>query len=458
MNAVYNNNIMSKKDLEKLLREIIKKGDEYDKVEFKSLYDFSQKKDKIRLIKCIAAIVNSDSTYFNNMGYIIIGAKRGELVGGFDALEKDSTSSNIHNWVRDYIEPKVSFTVERFEDSKVGWWGVIIIPPSSETHVFRKELSDQNLNIRRGDVFVRDGDSIILADKSDHDRLQRRKFLDTVKKYESRIESLEAKIEEQKTIQPNLKLYFSDKKNKLCEELDVRPIFDVKTEEKYLIELSENQEIKEIENELMNLMKEKEAGERGGISFSVGIKRMQLEDYEKDLKEYLKKLKEFKVADLKYSRKLSQVIPLNFALQNDGITLAEGITFYIYFPDDFKISKELDFFEKPIFREKRPKPPSHSPFADLLNSKPYFPDFISPSIPGVIDVGYGGPIIDKSNKSMNAKYWVNKLLHGHMHFFDPLYLLAPDYEKEVNLDDSIYAENVVGESEGTLLLKIKPKK
>lgn len=156
---------MPKTDLEKLIRKLIRKGDEYDKVEVKSYYDFSQKRDKIRLVKCIAAIANSDSTYFDNIGYIVLGAKRGRLVGGFDDLEKDSTSANIHNWVRDYIEPKVNFTVERFKDPKVGWWGIIVIPPSFETHIFRKEYSDTNLNIRKGDVYVRHGDTITLADK-----------------------------------------------------------------------------------------------------------------------------------------------------------------------------------------------------------------------------------------------------------------------------------------------------
>jgi len=449
---------MSQKDLAKLLREIIKKGDEYAKIEVKSSYDFSQKKNKIRLIKCIAAIANSDSTYFDNMGCIILGAKRGELVGGFNALEKDSTSANIHNWVKNYIEPKVSFSVERFEDPKVGWWGVIRILPSSEMHVFRKEYSDQNLNIRIGDVYVRDGDSIILADKSDHDRLQRRKFQNTIEKFESKIESLEAKIEEQKTVQPDLKLYFADEKNNLYEELDVQPIFDVKSRDEYLIELSEDQEIKEIENELMNLMNEKESGEREGISFSVGVKRVQLEDYEKALKEYLKKIKEFKVATLEYLSKFSQVISLNFALLNAGNILAEGITFYLSFPDNLIISKELDFFEKPNFHEKKPTPPKRSLFADLLDSRPFIPEITSSFIPEVKDFSYGGPIIEKSNKSMKAEYWVKKLLHGHMHFFDPVYLLAPDHGKEINLEYSIYAENVAGESEGTLLLKIKPKK
>jgi hypothetical protein len=94
----------------------------------------------------------------------------------------------------------------------------------------------------------------------------------------------------------------------------------------------------------------------------------------------------------------------------------------------------------------------------MFKTKPIFPDFTSPFIPEVKDFSYGGPIIDKSNKSIKVEYRVNKLLHGHMHFFDPIYVLSPDHEKEVNIDYSIYAENVPGETEGTLLLRIKPEK
>jgi hypothetical protein len=232
----------------------------------------------------------------------------------------------MQNWVKDYVDPKVIFSVQRFEDPEVGWWGVIVIPPSTETHVFRKEYSDQSLNIRKGDVYVRSGDSIILADKSEHDRLQRRKFQNTIREFERKIEVLEAKIEEQKSIQPDLKLYFTDKKKNLFEGLDVRPIFIVKSRDELLTGISEEQEIKEIKNELVKLKNEIKTSESGGISFSVGLNRVQLEDYEKALKEYLGKLKEFKLVYEEYLSKFSQVISLNFALQNEGKSLAQGVT------------------------------------------------------------------------------------------------------------------------------------
>lgn len=453
----YNISKMARTELEKLIRKLIRKGDEYDKFEVKSSYDLSQKRDRIRLVKCIAAIANSDSTYFDNIGYIVLGAKRGKLGGGFDALEKDSTSANIHNWVRNYIEPRVNFSVERFKDPMVGCWGVIVIPPSSEMHVFRKEYSDLNLNIRIGDVYVRHGDSITLADKSDHDRLQRRKFQSTIDEFKSEIKTLKQEIKEQKALQPDLKLYFTDEKSNLNDELEVQPVFIEKTREEYLSELSEDKEIREIENKLKDLRNEIDTGKREGISISIELSKVKLIDYEKALKDYLEKLKEFKVSYQKYLSQHSQVISLEFALFNAGNYLAEGITFYIYFPDGLEMSKELNFFDEPEFHEKKPRDSRRSSFADLFDSKLFIPELPS-IIPKNIDLTYGGPYINKSKKSIEVEYWVNKLLHGHIRNFDPVYLLSPDREIDINLEYSIYAENVAGKSEGTLILKIKPEK
>lgn len=253
-------------------------------------------------------------------------------------------------------------------------------------------------------------------------------------------------------------MYFTDEKNNLHDEIEVQPIFIEKTSEEYLSELSEDKDIREIENELKDLRNEIDTGKRQGISISIDFSRVKLLDYEKALKEYLEKLKEFKVSYQKYLSQYSQVISLKFALFNAGNSLAEGITFYIYFPDDFEISKELNFFDEPEFHEKKPRDLRRSPFSDLLSSKLLMPEFPSPYIPKVIDFTYGGPYINKSNKSIEVEYWANKLLQGHRHYFDPVYLLSPDHEMDINLKYSIYAENVAGESEGTLLLKIRPDK
>lgn len=454
---------MPKTELEKLIRKLIRKGDEYDKFDLKSSYDFSQKKDKIRLVKCIASIANSDSTYFDNTGYIVLGAKRGKLVGGFDALEKDSTSANMQNWVRDYLDPKVKFSVERFKDQKFGWWGVIVIPTSSETHVFRKEYSDTNLNIRRGDVYVRDGDSITLADKSDHDRLQRRKFRNTIDKFESKIERLEEIIEEQKSVQPDLKLYFIDEKHNQHDSLEVQPVFIEKTREECVSEVLREGGIKKIEKELEELRKEIESEIDVGPSIStkqigklLGIN--MLESYKQELSEYLEKFKEYRVSYRKYESLFSRVIKLKFVLLNNGDIPAEGIKFYIYFPRELELSNEINFFKAPEFYEKRPRDPRLPSLSDILSSKLFTPGFSVPPIPEVTTPTYGGPTISKIRDSIQVMYWSGKLLQKHTHYFNPVYLLSPDNETDLNLKYSIYAENVPGASEGTLQLKIIPKK
>lgn len=448
---------MPKAELETFLRELIIKGDEFDKVEMKSFYDLSQKRDRIRLLKCIAAIANSDSTYFENTGYIILGAERGKLVGGFDALEKDSTSADIQTCVRDFIEPNATFSVERFKDPDVGWWGVIVIPTSSETYVFRQEYSDQKLTIRRGDIYVRAGDSIRLADKSDHDRLQRRKFQNILNEFRGEIETLKEEIRKQKDFKPDMNLFFVDEKSNLFNELEVHPRFIEKTKEEYERELLEDREIREITDELNNLSDKIDKPEQEGISILLGLNIAKIEDYKKALKGYLKKFKEFKVSYSKYLSQSSQIISLKFALSNIGNSLAEGITFYVYFPDDLRVSKELDFFDKPEFNEEKPRDPRRSPFADFYNSKLLFPKVSSFEIPPVRDFSYGGPYVDKSEKTKVVKYWANKLLHQHIHYFDPVNLLCPKNEIDINLKYVIYAENASGEFEGNLLLKIRPK-
>lgn len=200
--------------------------------------------------------------------------------------------------------------MQRFNDSKVGWWGVIDIQPSSETHVFRKEYSDQKLIIRRGDVYVRDGDSITVADKSGHDRLQRRKFQSTIDEFKSEIKTLKQEIKEPK--------FYAEKPTE----------------------------------------------------------------------------------------------PKSWSLYNDWLSRAIDIP---------RITLDT---------------------VPQLSTKPNF----------------GGPSISYGDKWIEIKYWTEKLLHRHTHYFNPIYLLSQINDIDINLHYSIYSENMIGVSKGTLLLKIRPQK
>jgi len=464
---------LKQKNLEVLLKEIINKGDEYDKVDLKSTYDISKKKNKIRLIKCIASIANSDSTYFDNIGYIILGAKRGELVGGFNYLEKDSFSSNLQVIVKDYLDPRVNFSVERFNDSKLGWWGVIIILHSSETHVFRKEYQD--LKIRRGDVYVRHGDSISLADRADYERLQRRKSKGDIQRLDNQIKNLEKVIKKSTSIKPELKLYLLDKQNNLSDTFEIHPFFNEKTKEEYRTDAEKSEEIKKIKTEIKQLedIVEKEKNHKNQKLSSTFVSpivspknhdRQELKSYKIDLSEYLEKRIQYLISYRKYLN--VKIISLRFCLNNEGNLHAKGIKFYIEFPKNLKLWENKDFLIEPKFYLEKPDDPRistslASPWKNLL--KPLIPPF-SPLLPSRIDTEmftkqtYGGPSIDETRDTTEVEFWINRLLQHHRHFCDPIFFICPEDNLDLKLTYSIYAENVPGLSEGKLIIKIRPTK
>jgi len=293
--------------------------------------------------------------------------------------------------------------------------------------------------------------------------LQRRKFKSIIDKFESKIERLEERIEEQNSLQPDLKLYIADEKNNLNDEIEIHPVFIKKTRKEYLSEVLKEGGIRELEKELKELRKKIESGKHVVLSISNGLKGKllevdKLESYEKKLTEYFEKLKKYRVSYREYQSLYANVVSLNFVLFNEGNFLAEGVKFYIYFSPRLKLSNELNFFKPPEFYEKKPKDPRLSSISDLFTSKLSMPGISLPSIPQITPKTYGGPYISKRSRSIQVMYWTDKLLHRHTHNFDPVYLLPPDKEIDIDIKYSIYAENVAGTSEGTLRLKIIPKK
>jgi hypothetical protein len=437
---------LTKSELEALMRELIKNGDEYDRLDLKSSYDFNLKKDRIRLVKCISAIANTDSPYFEGMGYIVLGAKRGQLVGGFDALEKDATSADIHLCVGEYVDPVVSFSIERFKDEKLGWWGVIIIPPSLDTHVMNKEFRE--LNIRKGDVYVRHGDSIALGDRTDVDRLQRRKFKNTVDRLESEVRTLSKRIEQQQAQKPDLKLFFLDDKKNRHESLEVQPVFWEKTEEQIKEEASNEASINRLEKELEGF-KTKMLTTRNAQMTTAAVSKIN---------EELLKQKTLRYEYQKNDPAISRIIELNFILSNDGNTLAEGISIYLYFPRSLGLSASRKALQKPEVEN-----PQWSQMASLIpflttssHVSPYYPS--APPIPDIASPKYGGPEISETGEDLYAKYWLDKLLQHHGYSLSPVYLISPEYNVDIEVPCKIYAENVPGVVQATLRLGIRPKR
>lgn len=440
---------MTKSELEILLRDIVKNRDEYYKVDQKSTYDFSKKKDRVRLVKCIAAIANTDDTRFENIGYIILGAAEGRLVGGFDDLKKDSVSADMQGWVTEYIDPAIIFSVDRFIDQQVGWWGVIVIAPSSETHIFKKKFEEQGLNIRSGDLYVRHGDSISSANRNDYDRLQRRKFQSAYDNLATEIHILKEKVEEQKAQKPDLKLYFLDDKDNRHESIELQPLFWEKTtgqlEEEALVETR----IAELEKKLHDHNRQVLtthnviSTQRIGDLLLHNLQELKLEHYENQKNDPL----------------ISRINKLNISLYNNGNALATGISFYIYFPNSLELAANVEAFLKKQI-------PTNPHFEQLLSVLPgiiasshgsssYSP---SPPIPDFANPKYGGPEIISQENDIVAKFWIEKLMQHHGHSFDSIYFISPEEKMDIDVHYKIYAQNAPGVIQASLQLRVRPKR
>jgi|GEM_PF-3537300 len=439
---------MTKAKLKVLLKTLIKSGDETDKVELKSSFDFAIKKDRIRLVKCIAAIANTDSPFLDNSGYIILGAKRGHLVGGFNSLEQDSTSANIHAWVTNYIEPEIAFSVHRFHDKTVGWWGVIIIPPSIETHQIKQEYREDKLNIRKGDIYVRHGDLITLADSSDINRLQTRRFKNTFDKFESEMGVLRREIAEMKSLKPDLKLYFLDERNNQHESLEVQPVIWERTKEELEGEALNNARIVELEKQL--------AGLKHGLMTTYNAKKFSTAS--EKLREELSKRKTLRYEYQQNAPVNSRIIELKFMLFNNGSMAASGISLYVIFPVSLDLSATRRSFQGDV--ENPSLEGIMKIFPNILstssNLSPMYP--ASAPAPDFVNPKSGGPDFTKNENENRVKYWMEKLLQGHSYVFDPIYFISPDNDLDMPISYSIYAENSPGAVQASLQLSLRPRR
>lgn len=153
---------MEKSELEALCRRLIEGGDEYTTVEFKSELNISTEDEKIKFCKTISAISNAYVSRDGKPGYLIIGAKPKELLGGVKEFSNHETTASIHEKTDAYLEPNPTYQIHTFRDEKKGLWGVIEIPddPQHRPVTFKKSFKQHEIN--KGDGFIRDGPRIRL--------------------------------------------------------------------------------------------------------------------------------------------------------------------------------------------------------------------------------------------------------------------------------------------------------
>jgi Putative DNA-binding domain len=180
---------------ENFLRDLILTGVENEKLDFKSQFHFTNAVEKVKILKHLSAIANSDFEDFGGFGFIIFGAARGALIGGiqaFDPISADNTSSILNTEAHNYLAPSPRFQLVNFMDAQLGAWGAIVIPPSeTQPHMFVRQLDGQ---ISPGDWFVRAGDNTRQALHADYLRILNKSVTRAVQPLQSEVTKLTERV------------------------------------------------------------------------------------------------------------------------------------------------------------------------------------------------------------------------------------------------------------------------
>jgi Putative DNA-binding domain len=166
-------------DYEAIVRRLIKEGAETDKVDFKRELPLEQKATKALLAKLVSSLANSESEDLDNYGYIILGAEKGRIVGGIDSLLDDQFSASVVRGINVYLDPPVSLEIRTFFENIAGTFAALIVRPRmavSGPHFIAKEFNDGSLRVIPGQVYVRVGEEVRLAQRSDFERLYYAKY------------------------------------------------------------------------------------------------------------------------------------------------------------------------------------------------------------------------------------------------------------------------------------------
>lgn len=146
-------------ELREILETAINVGIEGAKYDFKLTLNLTTKEEKMNFAKDISAIANTDATTLEGYGFIIIGAKRHDIVGGFEKLLQgniDNYQASLVSILKDWIAPVPRLHVIPFDEGEKGQWGAIVIEPSqNQPHLFIAEYSGSPA---RGDWYVRVSD------------------------------------------------------------------------------------------------------------------------------------------------------------------------------------------------------------------------------------------------------------------------------------------------------------
>jgi hypothetical protein len=193
----------------------------------------------------------------------------------------------------------------------------------------------------------------------------------------------------------------------------------------------------------------------------------EIERYRIDVEKYISRMHDYYVEELKYKSQLSKIIELQFILENKGGCPAEDIEVFTYFPDGFDLHDGSGLPKEP-FKPELPTSPQSlfekmkadiASYADNFNrfnytGIPFLP--FKPFNPVFRSEAPSGPHIKIIN-SYEVRYALQKLKHGFLAEFDPIYVLFPSIEeaKSFHIEYQIHAANHPKPFKGKLQIVLK---
>ena len=164
--------------MDKQISDIIKYDSESSGLDFKKEhYQLGKHYKRNEILKDISAFANHPS---ENPKYIFVGIKeKGGIAHEFFDVDDSIDEATFQNFLYDNIEPKINFDFRyiEYEGRKIGYFK--ILGNIDRPYLFKKDVknpSDDKLQYKIGDGFIRIGTSTKKIDRKDLDEIYKVKY------------------------------------------------------------------------------------------------------------------------------------------------------------------------------------------------------------------------------------------------------------------------------------------
>jgi len=280
---------------------------------------------------------------------------------------------------------------------------------------------------------------------------QEREKAEQQRHYEDRLNALSLELQEIEGQRPKLELRFQTEQGPIDHLVLTIPPYPEPPDVE--------EEIREARTELAYKPPKATLAELGRLLMSQPTSE-QLEDYNKQVEQYLDKLREY----LKYKHRhdvfACRTHPLRLVVDNTGKRPAHDVTMFISFPDELQIVSEDNLPPEP---EVPSKPRLPRGILDILEGlsagiyMPGVPDFRSDIELSSIGGNVSGPHISQGHGTQ-VSYEIKTVMHNIPEAdLDPFFVVVPDkrVDQIFDIPYEIHASELPDPAEGTLIIEVR---